>query len=160
MLIRCREIGGCAGGRGPSCSDIKLLHSKNTGVLGQEPGPRRSRETEFNVGGARRRKFTELGALRHGQERIPTKKVRKRGPRPGFGIAMGPPAGRSIKPLRGRRQAGARFRASPFGAKRPAGPAAPSKPQAAVQQWFPGPKNGPGPLSKVNNPEPDPISRP
>ena len=28
-------------------------------------GPRGFRETEFDVGGAGRRKFTELGALRH-----------------------------------------------------------------------------------------------
>jgi len=83
---------------------MTVLHL-NSGI-GEVVGARKLdpaglRETEFIWGGSRRRKPTGLAPFAT-VFRGPIKKVRKRGPRPGFEIAMGLAAGRSIKPLRGR----------------------------------------------------------
>jgi hypothetical protein len=82
-------------------------------------GPRGFRETEFNCGGAGRRKFTNLAPRATDNKKMPSKKRNPRGLRPGFEIAMGLAGGQSpARPDGPRILAGLKSPASPYGARR------------------------------------------
>jgi hypothetical protein len=106
------RIGTCGGTRGRVCRRGLKAPMGRPEVAKCTPGVRRT-----YLAGERTSLLVRIllepserakraGAFRHGFMMGHIKSEMRRGPRPGFGIAMGPPAWRPIKPLRAIQQGG------------------------------------------------------